>query len=156
MGIQEIIGRVVVVNAANKPAVIGRNWLSQLKLDWASLFSLNVLDPLHEFPEFFEARMGKLKGVQAKITLSANARPVYCKARPVPFALQAKVDTEIDRLVSKGVLIPVEQSKWTSPIVLVRKSDGSIRLCGNYKVTINEYLEILSIPHQMLKIYFLL
>ena len=59
----------------------------------------------------------------------------------MPFALQAKVDTEIDRLVRGGVLTPVEQSKWASPIVVVRKSDGSIRLCGNYKVTINEYLE---------------
>ena len=135
-----IRGRVVVVNAANKTAVLARNWLSQLKLDWASLFSLNVLDPGHEFPELFKEGMGKLQGVQAKITLSANARPVFHKARPVPFALQAKVDTEIDRLVREGVLTPVEQSEWASPIVVVRKSDGSIRLYGDYKVTINEYL----------------
>ena len=140
-GDQEIRGRVVVVNAANKPAVLGRNWLSRLKLDWASLFSLNVLDPLHEFPELLKEGIGKLKGVQVNITLSANARPVFPKARLVPFALQAKVDTEIDRLVREGVLTPVEQSEWASPIVVVRKSDGSIRLCGDYKVTINEYLE---------------
>ena len=73
--------------------------------------------------------------------MSANARPVFDKARPVPFALQAKVDTEIDRLVREGVLTLVEQSESASPIVVVRKSDGSIRLCGDYKVTINEYLE---------------
>ena len=145
-GDQEIRGRVVVVNAANKPAVLGRNWLSQLKLDWASLFSLNVLDPLHEFPELFKKGMGKLKGVQANITLSANARPVFHKTRPVPFALQAKVDTEIDRLVREEVLTPVEQREWTSPVVVVRKSDGSVRLCGDYKVTINEYLENIEYP----------
>ena len=51
------------------------------------------------------------------------------------------MDTEIDRLVNEGVPTPVEQSEWASPIVVVRKSDGSIRLCGDYKVTINEYLE---------------
>ena len=96
-GDQEIRGRVVVVNAANKPTVLGRNWLSQLKVDWASLLRLNVLDPVHEFPELFKEGMGKLQGVQGKITLSANARPVFHKARAVPFALQAKVDTEIDR-----------------------------------------------------------
>ena len=107
-GDQEIRGGVVVVNAANKPAVLGRNWLSQLKLDWASLFSLNVLDPVHEFPELFKEGMGKLQGVQAKITLSANARPAFHKARPVPFALHSKVDTEIDRLVREGVLTPVD------------------------------------------------
>ena len=145
-GDQEIRGRVVVINAANKPAVLGRNWLSQLKLDWASLFSLNILDPVHDFPELFKEGMGKLQGVLAKITLSANARPVFHKARPVPFALQAKVDTEIDRLVREGVPTPVEQSEWASPIVVVRKSDGSIRLCVDYKVTINEYLENIEYP----------
>ena len=31
-------------------------------------------------------------------------------------------------------------------IVVVRKSDGSIRLCGDYKVTINEYLENIEYP----------
>ena len=139
-GDQEIRGRVVVVNAVSTPAVLGRNWLSQLKLDWASLFSLNVLDPVHEFPELFKEGMRKLQGVQAKITLRENARPVFHKARPVPFALQAKVDTEIDRSVRDRVLTTVEQSEWALPIVVARKSDGSIRLCGDYKVTINEYL----------------
>ena len=144
-GDQEIRGRVVVVNAANKSAVLGRNWLSQLKLDWASLFSLNILDSVHEFPELFKEGMGKLQEVQAKIALNANARPVFHKARPVPFALQAKVDTEIDHLV-RGVLTPVEQSEWASPIVVARKSDSSIRLCGDYKVSINEYLENIEHP----------
>ena len=143
---QEIRGRVVVVNAENKPSVLGRNCFSQLQLDWASLFSLNVLDPVHEFPELFKKGMGKLQRVQAKISLSANARPVFHKARPVPFALQAKVDTEIDSLGREGVLTPVEQSEWASPILVVRKSDGSIRLCGDYKVAMNEYLENIEYP----------
>ena len=70
-----------------EPAMLGGNWLSQLKLDWASLFTLNVLDPLHEFPELSKEGMGKVQAVQAKMTLSANARSVFRKARPVPFAL---------------------------------------------------------------------
>ena len=82
--------------------------------------------------------MGKLKGVQPKLILSANERPVFHKARTEPFALQAKVDTVINCLVRKVVLTPVKQSEWTSPIVVVRKPDGSMKLCGNYEVTINE------------------
>ena len=90
--------------------------------------------------------MEKLKGVPAKITLSTNARPVFHKARPVPLELRAKVNTEIDRLVREEVLTPVEQSEWASSIVVVRKSDGSIRLCGDCKITINKYLENIEFP----------
>ena len=28
-------------------------------------------------------------------------------------------------------------SKWTSPIVVLRKSDGDIRICGDYKIGVN-------------------
>ncbi len=90
--------------------------------------------------------MGKLQGVQAKLTLSANARLVFHKARPVPFALQTKVDTEIDRLVREGVLTPVQQSEWDSPTVVVRNLTAVSDCCCDYKVTINEYLENIEYP----------
>ncbi|XP_024891589.1 uncharacterized protein K02A2.6-like [Temnothorax curvispinosus] len=44
-----------------------------------------------------------------------------------------KVSAEIDRLVGEGVLSPVETSEWGTPIVPVVKSDGSLRICGDYK-----------------------
>ena len=143
---QTAMERFVVVDASNKPAVMGRNWLNKIQLDWTSLFNVEMkrekgLDPPAEFPDLFQERMGKLKGFQAKISLSSDASLRFHKPRPVPFALQAKVDEEIDRLVKEDVLRPVEQSAWTAPVVVVRKGDGSIRLCGDYKVTINPCLE---------------
>ena len=59
------------------------------------------------------------------------------KPRPVPFALREKVKKEIDRLIGKGVLQAVENSEWATPIVPVPKSNGQIRLCGDYKVILN-------------------
>lgn len=55
----------------------------------------------------------------------------------VPYALKAKVEAEIDRLVKEGVLEPVQFSEWATPVVPVLKKDGSVRLCGDYKITVN-------------------
>jgi len=40
------------------------------------------------------------------------------------------------------LLISVTTSDWGTPILPIIKSDRSIRLCGDYKVTLNRYLEI--------------
>ena len=44
---------------------------------------------------------------------------------------------ELDRLEINGVIRKIERSDWASPIVVVPKGDGKLRLCGDYKVSIN-------------------
>jgi hypothetical protein len=66
---------------------------------------------------------------------------VFCKARTVPFSLWEKVDKEIDHLQREGVIEKVTNSPWAAPIVPVVKPNGSIRLCGDYKVTLNKYAD---------------
>ncbi|PIK62342.1 hypothetical protein BSL78_00660 [Apostichopus japonicus] len=55
----------------------------------------------------------------------------------MPLAIKDKVSEELNRLVKEGVLEKVDFSDWAAPIVPVRKGDGNIRVCGDYKVTIN-------------------
>ena len=52
------------------------------------------------------------------------------------------MNLEIDRLERSGIIKPVEFSDWASPIVSVVKPDGSMRLCGDYKVTINRVTKV--------------
>ena len=49
---------------------------------------------------------------------------------------------ELDRLEGMGVIEKVRYSEWAAPIVPVVKPDNSIRLCGDYKVTVNSVLEV--------------
>ena len=75
-----------------------------------------------------------------------GARPRFCKARPVPFALKAAIDRKLDRLENEGILEPVTYSEWAAPVVPVPKTEGQIQLCGDYKVTINPVLEVDQYP----------
>ncbi|GFV56303.1 transposon Tf2-6 polyprotein [Trichonephila clavipes] len=60
--------------------------------------------------------------------------------RTVPFALKGRVENEIDRLEKEGIIEKVDSSEWATPVVPVVKSDGCIRLCADYSVTLNPNL----------------
>ena len=57
----------------------------------------------------------------------------FCKPRPVPFALRAKVEDELDRMQEAGIIRHVDFcSEWGTPIVPVLKSTGAVSICGNH------------------------
>ena len=128
------------------PNLLGRDWLSVLKLDWARVFKVDTDDLLRPYQEVFSDGLGALKGVTAKFYVDENIKPRYCKPIPVPLALRAKVEAELDRLKETGVIRPVEYSEWAAPIVPVLKSTGAIRICGDYKVTINQAVKVDKYP----------
>ena len=79
---------------------------------------------------------------QFKIKMRENVTPIYHKARQVPFALNKKVEIEIDRLIKEKILKPVELSEWGILVVPIIKPDGAVRLCGDYKITVNPNIVI--------------
>ncbi|XP_055645146.1 uncharacterized protein K02A2.6-like [Toxorhynchites rutilus septentrionalis] len=94
-----------------------------------------------KFPEVFQPTLGCC--TKAKVTLypKPDARPVYCPKRPVAYAALPKVDAELQRLQDNGIISPVQFSDWAAPIVVVRKSDVSVRICGDYSTGLNNALE---------------
>ena len=145
---------VTLVNG-NVPNLIGRDWLGKLKLRWEELFPEKatgihqvksrengvVSELVEEFPEVFTSKLGCLKDFKVHIPIPDGARPKFCKARKVPYALRTRVEEELDRLEEQGVWERVSYSKWAAPIVSVLKDErdpsGAIRICGDYKVTVN-------------------
>ena len=59
----------------------------------------------------------------------------------MPYSLREKVDVELDRLEKEGIITPVSHSNWASPICCVPKPDGKVRICGDFKGTLNPQLQ---------------
>ena len=85
----------------------------------------------------FSEHLGCYNGPPVKLSLNKDAQPTFCKARPVPFALRSKVEDELLRLQSQGIISPVKHSVWAAPIVPVLKKNGKVCLCGDNKLTVN-------------------
>ena len=135
------------------PSLLGRDWLSKIRLDWANIRAISgheansELDHLLQaYSEVFQPGPGLMKHIKASLTLKSDAKPRFCRPRSVPFSIKPKVGQELDRLEEEGVLRKVDHSSWAAPIVPVPKRDGSLRICGDYKVTINPCLQIDQYP----------
>ena len=82
-----------------------------------------------EFPALFYG-LGKMHQVY-DIKLKDDATPYAIHTpRRVAHALRPKLEAELNRLRSQGVIFPVEQpTEWCAPIVVVPKPNDSVRLC---------------------------
>ena len=78
--------------------------------------------------------------------MELDAEPKCLRARAVPYAFKGKIETELDRLIKNDVYLQVLHSKWAAPIVPVVKEDGSVRICGDYKLTINKVANVDKYP----------
>ena len=130
----------VTVVKGKQPCLLGRDWLEEIRIDWHEIKHLrsSKLDAvLEKYKEVFEESLGTFHKVEAKIKVVSDAQPRYFKPRPVPYALRDKIEKELERLQSQDIITPVDFSEWAAPIVPVQKSDGSVRICGDYKLTVN-------------------
>lgn len=58
-------------------------------------------------------------------------KPVAQPVRRIPFGLREKVDEKLDDLLQAEVIeeVPEGPSSWISPLVVVPRSDGDVRIC---------------------------
>ena len=73
--------------------------------------------------------------------------PIFCKPRPVPFALQEGLAHAYEKGIAQGVWKPVQFNDYGTPVLPIKKSllpgqsAPSLRVCGDYSVTVNPQLE---------------
>ena len=132
----------LIVVGGEGPSLLGRDWLTGLKLDWRELYfihqSFSLQEILKNHAPVFKEELGEARGITAKLHVNDNVKPCFYRARAVPHALKVKVEQALQQLMDQKVIETVSMSDWAAPIVPVLKPDGSIRICGDYKVTINK------------------
>jgi hypothetical protein len=137
--------QLLVVNGGGS-SLLGRDWLSCLPLNWRDIKKVSqttkvehprIRKLLEDYSEVFDSGLGEFSGPPVHLQLKTNARPRFMRARSVPFALKAKVEAQLDKEIQQGVLTPVTHSDYASPVVPVLKADGSVRICADFKRTVN-------------------
>ena len=99
------------------------------------------------FPDLFKEELGSLKDFELEVKFKSDAKPVFHKARPVPFALRDDLAKGYEEGIAKGVWKPVQFNGYGTPVVPVRKAQTTatqkpkLRICGDYSVGVNDQLE---------------
>ena len=103
-----------------------------------------------EFQEIFDPGLGCLKNFELDIKFNEYATPIFRKPRTVPFAILEDVNGALEAGVRRGIWKTVDFNDWGSPAVPIRKitpnSKISLRICGDYSVTVNSRLEFHRYP----------
>lgn len=147
-----INGFIVVIKNGVK-SLIGRDLIKKFNLQISKCLinnidsNLNLESILQQFSDLFKSELGAIKNERIKLELKeANVKPIFIKPRPIPYAFKDKVNAELKKLEADGVITKTENSNWGTPLVPVLRENGSLRLCANYKITINKYLKDVNHP----------
>lgn len=149
-----------VVTKTNSPPLLARNFLRAFNFELVQKPTTNsthtvnavssygeIIDHFRrEFASVFDGKLGAYNVCQVNLPIEKDAKPIFCKPRAVPFAWKGKIEKQLDELVETGVLEPIDSSDWGTPLVPILKPNGSIRICGDYKSTVNRSLIDIKYP----------
>ena len=88
-------------------------------------------DLISEFSEIFSSQPGTTNLLEHKIALT-DKTPIRIHPYPVPYSMYDEMRKEVNDMLELDVIEPSE-SPYCSPIVLVKKKDGSTRYCQDMR-----------------------
>ena len=104
----------------------------------------DVQSLINKHKMLFSPGVGNLRHITARFTLKPSAVPKFVQARAVHFSLREKASEELNRLENQGIISKVTHSEWASLIVVVPKTNDDVRICADFKGTLDPAL----IPEQ--------
>ena len=110
-------------------AILSRQTSEELAILKLEINAMKDETLFRDFPECFKG-VGKLKGFQVKLHIDESVKPVAQKLRTPPYGLREKIQQKLEELVDCNIIEPGEgPTPWESPVVVVPKPSGDIRLC---------------------------
>ena len=92
---------------------------------------IEIREILKQYSDIFTDIPKVTNLMEHKVELT-NHDPIRCKAYPIPYKMQEVIDKEIESMLTMGV-IERSEAPYASPLVLVKKTDGTYRVCVNFK-----------------------
>ena len=128
---KEVNAEFIVIKGTGEP-LLGRDTAIQLGVlkMGANINSISSVASLVEkYNDVFHG-VGKLKDHQVRLHVDPSVTPVAQTVRRIPFSLRDKVESKVKELQELDIIEPVEgPTPWVSPVVVVPKPNGDIRLC---------------------------
>jgi len=63
----------------------------------------------------------------------SNDKPVQQKLRKIHPNLESQIKSELNKMLKAKIIFPIRHSKWVSNMVPVRKKNGDIRICIDFR-----------------------
>ena len=118
---QPLKTRTVNIGSEENPkyATIGDYWDDEMVS--------KVTQLLHEYQDLFPTKFSEMKGILGdigviKIPLKPDAKPVKQRPYRLNPKYKEKFRMELDKMLAVGIIEPIEESKWVSPMVVQEKN----------------------------------
>jgi len=80
---------------------------------------------------FSEEITGNCDIIEHKINLK-DSNPIKQAPQRIPLRMRKEIDNIVEDMKRQG-MIEESQSPWVSPAVMVKKKDGTVRFCVDYR-----------------------
>ena len=112
----------------NDVSLLGKATAIELGVLKLGIYSVNE-NIKQEYSDIFSG-VGKLDDFKLKLHINSDVEPIAQRMYRIPFTLREKVERKLDELEAQDIIEKVnDQTPWVSPVIVVPKPNGDIRLC---------------------------
>uniref|UniRef100_A0A2N9HXB3 Uncharacterized protein n=1 Tax=Fagus sylvatica TaxID=28930 RepID=A0A2N9HXB3_FAGSY len=97
-----------------------------------------LIDLLHEYKDVFAWDYHEMPGIDPglvahSLNVEPGTRPVVQPMRTFHTEVEAQITQEVKKLLAAGFIKPIQHPRWLSNIVPVKKKNGQIRCCVDFR-----------------------